>query len=66
LYASGIFWSWSVLPMTLAKVVVETKALTLTPGNGTLVPSGCPQGNPGKVCLFVTEKQPTSIAIGWR
>jgi len=52
--------------MTLAKVVVETKALTLTPGNGTLVPSGCPQGNPGKVCLFVTEKQPTSIAIGWR
>src|SRR5450755_4814734 len=31
-----------------------------------LLPPGWSQGNSQKIVLFVTEKQPTSIDIGWR
>ena len=39
-------------------------ALSLEPPAKEMVPPGCTQLNPQKTGLFVTEKQPTSIAIG--
>jgi hypothetical protein len=46
-------------------MVDETKAFTLAPPAKELALPGCPQGTFLEHLLFVTEKRPTSIAIGW-
>jgi hypothetical protein len=48
-----------------AGVNCRYKAVTLKTFTGNWWQPCCPEGNPPQTVLFVTEKRPTSIAIGW-